>query len=87
MNKDLCVIFCPPFPEYITPPSDHSQSTLIECPECTIKMWLSLKKKLMMDLAESHKQEVYLACYECFAKTVGEWAKDGNLNNIERIDL
>lgn len=68
--KIVAAIFCPPKSVFPTPPLDQSACRLIDCPECKKPMWISVKKKLLLDDFKLINQEVILECYICFAVRV-----------------
>lgn len=87
-DADLVVIFCPPLSEYGTPPRDQSICELHDCPACKEKMWLSIKKKVLIEKANELKKEILLACYPCFIKRVNSDKElRDSLHNHTRIDL
>lgn len=72
-NKEpanLVVIVCPPLSYYPEAPKDQSYSELVDCPKCSNKMWLSAKKKALLEVHSMFNDEILLACYNCFTKIV-----------------
>lgn len=77
---DLVMFFCPPLSIYPASPLDQSESEAVDCPICTQKMWLSIKKKFSIDLLKSVGKEIFLSCYICFEKKLLNMKKEGSLN-------
>jgi len=65
MNDEVYV-FCPPLSLYPEQPKDQSHCELVDCPECSQKMWVSDKKKGMMKFAETLGRKIIILCYPCF---------------------
>ena len=84
-KKDLIFVMCPPYPQYETAPSDQSHSELVECPHCKSKMWLSEKKKGVIQFAAVMCKELLISCYDC----VTQLAKDNPelFMDSERVDI
>ncbi len=74
-KKESVVIMCPPLCDYPEPPSDHSKSTLVDCPECQQKMWLSEKKQVVIQCSEKFDKDILLQCYPCIMKLAAELQK------------
>ncbi len=75
-NNDVIVLFCAPHSKYPDVPKDYSNSILVDCPHCKLKMWLSEKKESIKKLAEAMEKEIIFACFDCFmelAKKHPEW--------------
>jgi hypothetical protein len=84
-KEDVVIVMCPPLAQYPKPPSDHSASTLTDCPDCNQKMWLSEKKKAMIKFAESFGKEIWMQCYPCSVKLGQEMIKEKC--DIHKINL
>jgi hypothetical protein len=67
-DNDKIFVFCPPLSKYPTQPANQSICTISYCPKCNKKMWLSEKKKNLIEKFK-HK-EITLTCYDCFEKFV-----------------
>jgi ssDNA-binding Zn-finger/Zn-ribbon topoisomerase 1 len=66
MNKDeLVIVACPPLVDFPESPKDQSESTLVDCPKCKAKMWLSQKKKGVLLFSSCLNRDTMLACYRC----------------------
>ena len=65
MDNGLAIIFCPPLSKHPLQPSDMSVCTLEECPDCKNKMWLSFKKKQILESTKLLKVESICICYDC----------------------
>lgn len=75
-NNQIAIIPCPPLSQYKEQPKDQSLCTPEDCPHCHQKMWLSEKKKFMIEVAEHLNAEYHLSCYLCLmekAKTNPEF--------------
>jgi hypothetical protein len=64
------IIPCPPLSNYKEQPNDQSVCTAEPCPLCDKNMWLSLKKKAMIEAAELAEREIFLACYNCITRAL-----------------
>lgn len=71
-DNNICIIPCPPYPEYLEQPLDQSHCELSDCPKCDGKMWLSEKKIAAISLAEIIGREIILGCYNCIRKWADE---------------
>lgn len=72
MNEEnLFIIVCPPLKDYKLPPADQSKSKLVDCPECSEKMWYSIKKMKLRKQYEK-KSDILLCCYTCMMKKAKE---------------
>ncbi len=69
-DKEIAIIFCPPYSKYKVQPSDISKCELVDCPVCKEKMWFSEKKKSMKELCELAGKDIFFGCYDCFEKEV-----------------
>lgn len=64
-KKEIVALFCPPLSKYPEQPSNISKCELIDCPQCNKKMWLSEKKKEVIDQWVNIR-EIIMLCYDCF---------------------
>lgn len=69
-NDNVIIIPCPPLSSYKEQPGDQSECTAEPCPLCKENMWLSLKKKEMIEAAELAEREIFLACYNCITSNL-----------------
>lgn len=69
-SKDLRILMCAPLKDYPEKPKDYSESTIIECPKCSEKMWFTEKKKNLVDEFKSSKLDYLLCCFDCLRKIV-----------------
>lgn len=87
--KDNVFIICPPFTEYPQPPPDMSKCEAIKCPDCDNAMWLSKKKKAVMESVFATDKQIILACYNCaeirFKKMIASGELD--VNDVNPIHL
>jgi hypothetical protein len=72
MTNKTAIIPCPPLSDYPEQPKDQSLCTAVPCPHCLNKMWLSEKKKAMIELAEQLNIEYIVKCYHCIMKMAEE---------------
>ncbi len=81
----LAIVICPPYPQFEEGPSDQSRCQLVECPHCKNKMWLSEKKKGVIQFAAVMCKRLLISCYDCIEKV----AKDNPelFRDSERVDI
>jgi ssDNA-binding Zn-finger/Zn-ribbon topoisomerase 1 len=66
MNKnDFVIVACPPLSDFPESPKDQSESTLVDCPKCNSKMWISQKKKGVLMFSSCLNRDILFACYHC----------------------
>lgn len=71
-TNDIVIIVCPPLSAYEKQPSDQSHCTAVPCPSCDQQMWLSEKKKLLIQAADALSKDLWLECYGCFMISIKE---------------
>lgn len=64
-SNNVALTFCPPLSTHPEQPKDGSECSIEECPHCQQEMWLSIKKKELMKLAEKMGKDNVLTCYTC----------------------
>jgi len=71
-DKIVPLIPCPPLSLYRKQPKDQSLCSLEDCPVCKKSMWISEKKKAMIELAKILNVECKVLCYLCLAEEAKE---------------
>jgi len=79
--KNEFIIMCPPLCDYPEAPDDQPECTLIKCPMCDKKMWISKKKRIL----KKSVKKPYLTCYKCLMKIIDDGLFQGSI--INRIDI
>jgi len=84
--KKLLLIPCPDLKYHKKPLKDQPGCEAEECPECSKKMWVSSKKRMVREQAEI---EYKFLCYPCMKIYIISIAKspDNSLRTIETINL
>jgi hypothetical protein len=71
-EKIVPLIPCPPLSLYSEQPKDQSLFTLEDCPSCKNLMWISEKKKAMIEIATILNVECKVLCYLYLEKEAKE---------------
>jgi hypothetical protein len=84
-KKDCAIIMCPPFSDYPEAPEDQPDCQLFKCPMCLCKMWVSEKKRGVLNYDSSINKEIFISCYHCFEDMA---EKDPEfILNANRVDI
>lgn len=59
----MIIIPCPNKADFIVPPEDQPGCVEQNCPHCHEKMWISKKKRLIMETSIAN-----IYCYDCLMK-------------------
>ncbi len=70
--NDLVLIPCPDLSTYPEQPKDQSKCEAVLCKKCGNKMWLSEKKKTVINLSEAMGKELFVAYYPCILEAAHE---------------
>lgn len=87
-SENPIIIPCPPLSNYKEQPKDQSVCTAEPCPLCGKQMWLSLKKKTMIEAAELAEREIFFACYHCLTRALEQSDKFKDIfSKIHQVNI
>lgn len=72
VKNEAIMVACPNYKDFPEAPKDQSHSELFDCPTCKEKMWLSEKKKEILQFGSCSDRHIILGCYPCIKKFLQE---------------